>query len=340
MRIPLLFFTLATLPPLAVAEDDSFQLGIVEVSGSADQKLPVDKDVISAEDINRYNRNDVASALNLLPGVSVQNLGQRNERLIFIRGFNSRQVPLFMDGIPVYVPYDGNVDLNRFTTFDISQIDVSKGNASVMYGPNTLGGSINLISRRPTKALEADLKVGMGMDSRFDDNYYQTALNLGSNQGWGYIQGGFSFLDRQFWRLSEDFSPTATEDGGIRENSGNTDYKGSVKVGITPNDTDEYAVGFNTQQGQKDTPPYTGTDRSVQTRYWRWPYWDKESLFFVSRTQFADVHAIKLRAYHDTFKNSLMSFDNPNYNRITRPYAFDSQYNDYTFGTGIEYINT
>ncbi|MGZ8220275.1 MAG: TonB-dependent receptor plug domain-containing protein, partial [Methylobacter sp.] len=46
-------------------------------------------------------------------------MGARNERLIYIRGFNSRQVPLFMDGIPVYVPYDGNVDLNRFSTFDI-----------------------------------------------------------------------------------------------------------------------------------------------------------------------------------------------------------------------------
>ena len=83
MRIPLLFFTLATLPPLAVAEEDSFQLGIVEVSGGANQTLDVDKEVISAEDISRYNRNDVASALNLLPGVSIQNLGQRNERLIF-----------------------------------------------------------------------------------------------------------------------------------------------------------------------------------------------------------------------------------------------------------------
>ncbi len=340
MRIPLLFFTLATLPPLAVAEDDSFQLGIVEVSGGANQALAVDKDVISAEDINRHNHNDVATALNQLPGISIQNLGARSERMIYLRGYNSRQVPLFMDGIPVYVPYDGNVDLNRFTTYDIGQIDVSKGNASVLYGPNTLGGSINLISRRPVKEFEGNIKVGMGMDSQFDDNFYQTALNFGSNQGWGYIQGGFSFQDRQFWRLSEDFNPVAAEDGGVRENSGNTDYKGSVKLGLTPNDTDEYAIGYNSQNGQKDTPPYAGTDRDVQTRYWRWPYWDKESVFFVSRTQIAPHHTIKLRGYHDTFKNRLMSFNDANYNRITQGFAFDSQYDDYTFGSGIEYNTT
>ena len=31
----------------------------------------------------------------------------RNEKTLTVRGFDSRQVPLFIDGIPVYVPYDG-----------------------------------------------------------------------------------------------------------------------------------------------------------------------------------------------------------------------------------------
>lgn len=331
---------MTALSPAALAGEDVFQLGVIEVNGKADQEKFSDKKTITSEDISRNNRNDVASALNLLPGVSVQNLGARNERLIYIRGFNSRQVPLFMDGIPVYVPYDGNVDLNRFTTFDIGQIDVSKGNASVLYGPNTLGGSVNLVSKRPTKKLEANLTTGIGMDSRFDANYYQTALNFGSNQGLWYIQGGASYLDKQFWRMSDDFKATASENGGIRENSGNTDYKGNIKLGLTPNDTDEYAITYSNQSGRKDTPPYAGSDRTITPRYWRWPYWDKESVYFLSKTQFGTDHTVKLRAYHDTFRNSLKSFDNANYNSITRPYAFDSHYDDYTFGGGIEYGNT
>jgi len=321
-----------------LADDDIFDLGVIEVNAKVEQ--PSDKETLTYEDIARNNRNDVASALDLLPGVSVQNLGARNERLIYLRGFNSRQVPLFMDGIPVYVPYDGNVDLNRFTTFDISQIDVSKGNASVLYGPNTLGGSVNLVSRRPSRKLEANLTTGMGMDSRFDANYYQTALNFGSNQGLWYIQGGASYLDRQFWRLSDDFKPAASEDGGIRENSGNTDYKGNIKLGLAPNDTDEYALTYSHQSGRKDTPPYAGTDKTASPRFWRWPYWNKESVYFLSRTQFGDAHTVKLRAYHDTFENSLQSYDDARYNSMRRPYAFDSRYDDYTFGGGIEYGNT
>ncbi|QPK64675.1 TonB-dependent receptor [Methylomonas sp. LL1] len=335
-----LFLTMAVLSRSIFADDDVFELGVIEIDAKIDRQQFSDKETLSAEDIGRNNRNDVASALNLLPGVSVQNLGARNERLIYVRGFNSRQVPLFIDGIPVYVPYDGNVDLNRFTTFDIGQIDVSKGNASVLYGPNTLGGSVNLVSRRPSKPFEAKLTTGMGMDSEFDANYYQTALNFGANQGSWYLQGGASYLDRQFWRLSDDFKPTASEDGGIRENSGNTDYKGNIKLGLTPNDSDEYTITYSNQSGRKDTPPYAGTDTTVTPRYWRWPYWDKESVYFLSRTEFGDVHSVKLRAYHDKFRNSLKSYDNAGYSNITRPYAFDSHYDDYTFGGGLEYGNT
>jgi len=338
MRATALLLMITAFSRGALADDDIFDLGVIEVNAKVEQ--PSDKETLTYEDIARNNRNDVASALDLLPGVSVQNLGARNERLIYLRGFNSRQVPLFMDGIPVYVPYDGNVDLNRFTTFDISQIDVSKGNASVLYGPNTLGGSVNLVSRRPSRKLEANLTTGMGMDSRFDANYYQTALNFGSNQGLWYIQGGASYLDRQFWRLSDDFKPAASEDGGIRENSGNTDYKGNIKLGLAPNDTDEYALTYSHQSGRKDTPPYAGTDKTASPRFWRWPYWNKESVYFLSRTQFGDAHTVKLRAYHDTFENSLQSYDDARYNSMRRPYAFDSRYDDYTFGGGIEYGNT
>ncbi|MDO4225534.1 MAG: Plug domain-containing protein, partial [Bergeyella zoohelcum] len=49
-----------------------------------------------------------------------------DEKGIALRGFDARQTPLFIDGIPVYVPYDGYVDFNRFTTADLAAIEVSK----------------------------------------------------------------------------------------------------------------------------------------------------------------------------------------------------------------------
>ncbi|WP_298793323.1 TonB-dependent receptor [uncultured Campylobacter sp.] len=89
------------------------------------------------------------------PGVYVDKKGPRAEQNFYVRGFDARRVPLYIDGIPVYVPYDGNADFGRFTTFDLSQINISKGSSSVLYGPNTMGGAINLI----TKNLQKSLKV-------------------------------------------------------------------------------------------------------------------------------------------------------------------------------------
>ena len=116
-------------------------------------KLSVKKRVISSTariDLLNYKKNNqdrVSDIAKSTPGVFVEHGGARNEYNLLVRGFNARRVPVFMDGIPVYVPYDGEMDLGRFTTFDLSRIDISKGASSVLYGANTMGGAVNLISK-------------------------------------------------------------------------------------------------------------------------------------------------------------------------------------------------
>ncbi|MGH8017795.1 MAG: TonB-dependent receptor plug domain-containing protein [Opitutaceae bacterium] len=96
-----------------------FHLGEFEVR--VDRELPIDvrTDVVTAATIQSFERRDLSSALNVLPGVTLNSVAGRNEIGVHVRGFDLRQTPLFIDGIPVYVPYDGYVDLGRFTTFDV-----------------------------------------------------------------------------------------------------------------------------------------------------------------------------------------------------------------------------
>jgi iron complex outermembrane receptor protein len=98
-----------------------YTLGEVNISAT------VDKSTVDATDMQKYNAKDVGSALRTLPSLVISENGSRNESTIYLRGFDIRSVPVYMDGIPVYVPYDGYVDLARFTTSDISKIDVAKG---------------------------------------------------------------------------------------------------------------------------------------------------------------------------------------------------------------------
>lgn len=329
---------LVCLLPSAVLADDYaygggvFTLGEVEVvSDDAASPAAVLTARVTDEEMRRFNRDDVAEALDMLPGVHLTKTGARNESTVYVRGFDLRHVPLFIDGIPVYVPYDGYPDLRRFTTFDLSQIVLSKGFASVLYGPNTMGGAINLVSKRPEKKFEGNFGGGYA-----SGDSYQAYFNLGTNQDWWYLQTGASWYNVDFFRLSDDFRDTAAEDGGHRENSYQRDRKYNIKVGLTPRGDDEYAFSYIYQHGKKGTPPYAGSDPTYFVRYWRWPYWEKESYYFNSRTGLGESSYVKTRLYYDRYMNSLFSYDDAGYDSITRPYAFRSNYDDHTYGGSIE----
>ena len=318
-------------PTTTTDSSRTFRLGEVTVLGR--RSLDSASTALSRQ-IEAFNRLDVGKALNLLPGVTLSNVGARNESMVYVRGFDLRQVPVFIDGIPVYVPYDGYVDLGRFTTFDLAEINVSKGFSSVTYGPNTLGGAINLVSRRPQKKLEFDGRAGLlsGQGRRLN-------LNLGSNLGKFYLQGSASQLKQETFPLSKDFVPQPQKDGGNRENAYRNDRKYSLKVGFTPNATDEYTLSYINQRGAKGTPPYAGADSRQVARFWQWPNWDKESLYFISRTSLTASSYLKVRLFYDKFTNLLSAFDNNTYTTQQRGSSFNSYYNDDTKGGSLEYGN-
>jgi iron complex outermembrane receptor protein len=323
-------------------EKNVFNLGEVLVTAPNLDTLPGTTETIDQDAMRQFNRETVGTALNTLPGVTMTQGGPRNEQMITFRGFDLRQVPVFVDGIPVYVSYDGYVDLARFNTFDLAAIDVEKGFSSVLFGPNTLGGAINLISRRPTKEFEGDITAGLYLNRDFNANGFHTDANVGGNHGTWYWQASASYLDKDQYQLSGDFQPERTQMGGDRNNSYQSDRKLNVKVGWTPNDTDEYSLNFITQHGEKGTPEYAGTmpttgPNAVTNRYWQWPYWDKDSIYFLSKTAIGQNAYIKFRAYYDTFQNSITNFTNSAYTVLAPRPFYQSWYNDYTYGGSAEF---
>lgn len=326
--------------------DGTFTLGTVEVIGQREAAITSQTtDVIGAEEIAAKHRDDLSEALELVPGVTIQNLGQRRERLISVRGFSSRQVPLFIDGIPVYVPYDGNVDLARFGVDYVSQIIVGKGLTSLLYGPNILGGAVNVVSRKPTQPLQASVRLASELDDDLESIEQRVSLSLGgqSGQWYGYLSA--SYVDSDGYRLPSDFVPVAAEDGGARENANSRDFVINAKIGYAPNENNEYALSYYRQNGEKQDPPYSGSylrannrPDGVQVRYWTWPYWDKESVYFVARNAVTSQGTLRWRLFHDSFRNSLESFDDATHATQTRPYAFhDSNYDDYTYGGSADF---
>jgi iron complex outermembrane recepter protein len=316
----------------ALAEDGVFSLGEIEVVDQSEKDKNTSNERVTVEDMRERGKDTVNEAAGLASGVTLSTTGARNEGTLFVRGLDIKHVPIFLDGIPIYVPYDGYPDLNRFTTFDLSELVLSKGFTSVLYGPNTMGGAINMVSRKPERALDGDASVGYGLN-----NELRNFLNLGTRQTHWYLQGGASYTQRDDFRLP-DHHPAAADqdDDGARDHSYRRDSRVSLKAGYTPNPDDEYTLGLVYQHGKKGVPPYAGTDTRTTPRYWQWPYWDTAGAFITTRTKLGSKSYVKVRAYYDVFRNSLDSYDDATYTTVSKPYAFKSHYDDYTLGASAE----
>lgn len=294
-----------------------------------------------SEDIKLQEKKTILEALNSVSGINLVNLGGRNEQLITLRGFSSKHTPLYIDGIPIAVAYDGNVDFSRFTTYDISKIQVSKGLSSSLLGINTFAGAVNLVTKKPKKEFEASVSAGV-----FSGNGKKTYLNLGTNQGKYYLQASASYTSKDNFPMSRDFQSTSFTNKGIttsqdnnkRNNSHSTDKKINLKLGFTPNDTDEYAINYINQKANKGVPyttkptinPKNGKD---DRRFWDWDYWDKESIYFLSNTAFKYVY-FKSRIFYDKFKNQLSTYKDNTYSSLDTKFA--GWYDDDTKGLSLE----
>lgn len=329
--LPALIFITISLKAQNLGDSSTVSPGIFQL-GEVTVKATRDKDIIETGEINRHNATDVSRALKTLPSVTFISSGSRNESTVFVRGFDIRSVPLYIDGIPVSVPYDGYIDLGRFTVYDISRIEVSKGNASIMYGSNALGGAINLIGMKPAGKFELTAKTGI-----LSGKGYEAMVNVGGSNKNFYYQLGLSTLKNDYLPLPEKFDTTHLEKDHNRDNSYRRDSKMSVKLGFTPNVTDEYSLSYIYSEGSKGNPVYLGNDQNVRVRYWQWPYWDKQSVYWISKTALGSHSIFKTRLFYDQFKNKLSSFDDATYTLQERRSSFNSYYNDRTVGGNMEF---
>ncbi|NJR48430.1 MAG: TonB-dependent receptor [Leptolyngbyaceae cyanobacterium CSU_1_3] len=107
--------------------------------------------VINREEMEQRGARTVREALRFLPGILGDGtVGSQVNSLSgqFIRGSNTGQVLILLDGRPVNNLGGGGFDLSEFTTDGIERIEVLPGGGSTLYGSDAIGGIINIITRR------------------------------------------------------------------------------------------------------------------------------------------------------------------------------------------------
>ena len=140
----------------ADAEDDGI---IVVTARKRDETLsdvPIAVTAIDGDTLTARGINSVREAAVLSPGLNINSDGS-GRAFIAIRGVGVTLVQSVQPGVGLFIDgiYQPNTAYLNNPLLDVERIEVLRGPQGTLYGKNTLGGAINVITRAPSDVLEA-----------------------------------------------------------------------------------------------------------------------------------------------------------------------------------------
>ncbi|UST79164.1 TonB-dependent receptor domain-containing protein [Pseudomonas siliginis] len=187
------------LLPTASALADTFErdqaLKLPDTLISANRQVEARNDssaantVFTREDIDRLQPSDVPDLLRRVPGVQVAQTGGRGSLPgIYIRGTQSAQSLVLVDGQRIGNSTSGDSNLQHLNIEQIERVEVLRGSRSVIYGSDAIGGVIQIFTRRGTgQGLQPRLHLGFGSQQTWERSLglsggdEKTRFNLGAS---------------------------------------------------------------------------------------------------------------------------------------------------------------
>lgn len=147
------------------------------------ERIPGSVEIVDAKTVERSRAFTSTEVLRKAAGVNTRDeegFGLRPN--IGIRGLNptrSTKVLLLEDGIPLtYAPYGDNASYYHPPIDRFESVEILKGSGQILYGPQTIGGVINYITRTPPSSRAGSILLTGGNRS-----YFNGHLNFGDTIG-------------------------------------------------------------------------------------------------------------------------------------------------------------
>ena len=152
--------------------------------------------IITQRQLKKNSGSTVSSLLNNLHGIDLHMAHDHGRNVnISIRGssdykpggYNNR-VLLLIDGFPAVIPNSGSSDWNAIPIENIERIEVVRGPASSLYGHNSMGGVINMVTKSdsPNNVLSYQAGIGSFNKGALDLNYSRNLHKLNVITTFGY----------------------------------------------------------------------------------------------------------------------------------------------------------
>ena len=130
------------------------------------QEVPISIVAFSGEDIEKLNISNTIDLVKNIPGMTgVNNVGLPQAAAYFIRGIGQDEsvstmdpaVGTFVDGV-----FMSRQIANNSRLYDLESVEVLKGPQGTLYGRNTTGGAVRIITKKPTEETEGWVDVAYG----------------------------------------------------------------------------------------------------------------------------------------------------------------------------------
>ncbi len=292
-------------------------VGEVVVNSEADN--PADGtgtvEVLEADEIAALGVTSVAEALEHVTGVSMST-GARNEQRIWIRGYQQSEVLVLIDGIPIADPYSGQVDLGQISVSDVAKIVITRGGASPVYGPNALGGVINIVTVQGVEGLGAEGHIRMTENSTVE-----------ADAGFGGARGSFdwylgtSYGQSDGFDLSEDFESTPFQPSGTRVNSDFERFSMMGRIGLKSEQLGRFTATLRLIDAEKGVPFHT-TQPSGFIKFSRFPEWRQGTAAVGWEKNLGNTRFIRAQIFSHSFDNTLDVYSDPDLQDLILRSAF------------------
>lgn len=209
------------------------------------QTVPVSVTAISAAGIERAQIQTSADLQGTAPSVSMTTGSPGSSAFVFssIRGQGAMNasvsvdpaVATYIDGVYIARPSQGLSTLQ-----DLERIEVLRGPQGTLFGRNTTGGAINIITKNPSSEFEASVYGGLGSDSLKEGG---VSINVPVNESTAF-RINYSYAEDDGWASNDTF--------GV-DIEGNESHMVNGKLRIAPVDSDWSLIVSGDYNKQRDT---------------------------------------------------------------------------------------
>jgi iron complex outermembrane receptor protein len=143
------------------------------------QDTPLSIQAVSARDLDNLNITNTADLGTFVPGVNLLSANNTNAQLaLFFRGTGNADndtvvasaTALYVDGV-----YIGTGNAAQFDLLDIERIEALKGPQGTLFGRNTVGGALSVVSKKPAPEWGGRLRAQFGEDG---EQIYRGSINI------------------------------------------------------------------------------------------------------------------------------------------------------------------